>query len=285
MSKIGSISFVEQTIKSNQFKIKKKFGQNFLTDASILNHIVDASLVTQEDAVIEIGPGLGALTELLCQRAGFVMTYEIDTDLIPILEKNLKEYSNYKIIVGDILKADISKDIEAYLNPYKNIYVVANLPYYITTPILLGLLSKDLPIKRYVMMMQLELANRICGKPDTKEYNALSVWIEYKAKASKVMKVPRTVFIPAPNVDSAVVCLDVYEQYPFTALDEQQFSELIRQCFAQRRKTIYNNLCNRYDKAMVIQMLNDLNIAPSVRAETLSVAEFVLMSNYLTQNL
>ena len=162
---------------------------------------------------------------------------------------------------------------------------MANLPYYITTPILLGLISKDLPIKHYVMMMQLEVANRICGKPQTKDYNALSVWIEYKAKATKICKVPRTVFIPSPNVDSAVVRLDVYDTLPIKALDEEIFSKLIKQCFAQRRKTIFNNLSLVYDKQIVTQMLESLGIAPSIRAEVLTIKDFVAMSNYLTQNL
>ncbi|MDE7161298.1 MAG: 16S rRNA (adenine(1518)-N(6)/adenine(1519)-N(6))-dimethyltransferase RsmA, partial [Anaeroplasmataceae bacterium] len=217
-------------------------------------------------------------------KAGFVLAYEIDEDLIPILQDNLKKYQNYKILLKDILKANVEEDIELYLKEYKNIYVVANLPYYITTPILIGLLSKSLPIQRYVMMMQLEVSNRICGKPSTKEYNALSVWIEYRAKATRIMKVPRTVFVPAPNVDSAVVRLDVYDALPIVAEDEIIFSFVIRQCFAQRRKTLYNNLCLKYDKALIQQMLLDLDIAPSVRAEVLSLNDFVRISNYLTQN-
>lgn len=285
MPKIGSVSFVEKSIRENQFKIKKKFGQNFLTDASILKNIVDAADVTKADAVIEIGPGLGALTELLCEKAGFVLAYEIDQELLPILERNLNCFSNFKVILQDILKADVLQDIQLYLKEYKNIYVVANLPYYITTPILLGLLSKDLPIRHYVMMMQLEVANRICGKPKTKDYNALSVWIEYKAKATKICKVPRTVFVPAPNVDSAVIRLDVYDTLPIKALDEEIFSKLIRQCFAQRRKTMFNNLSLAYDRQVVIQMLESLGISPSIRAEALTIKDFVAMSNYLTQNL
>ncbi|MDE6661459.1 MAG: 16S rRNA (adenine(1518)-N(6)/adenine(1519)-N(6))-dimethyltransferase RsmA [Anaeroplasmataceae bacterium] len=284
MPKIGNIGFVQKSIKENQFKIKKKFGQNFLTDASILKRIVDAAMLDKDTAVIEIGPGLGALTELLCEAAGFVLAYEIDQDLIPILNQNLKEYTNYKIVLEDILKADVLRDIALYFKEYKKIYVVANLPYYITTPILLGLLSKNLPIERYVMMMQLEVADRICGKPSTKDYNALSVWIEYRAKAIKICKVPRSVFVPAPNVDSAVVRLDVYEELPIKALDEELFSKLLRQCFVQRRKTLYNNLSLAYDKDKINKMLEDLGISPSVRAEVLSLDDFVRMSNYLTQN-
>lgn len=284
MSKIGSVGFVEHSIKTNQFKIKKKYGQNFLTDRSVLDRIVDAAGITQKDAVIEIGPGLGALTELLCEQAGFVLAYEIDEELLPILQKNLEGFTNYQVICKDILKADIEKDISLYLKDFENIYVVANLPYYITTPILTGLLSKSLPIKRYVMMMQLEVANRICGTPATKDYNALSVWVEYKAKAVKVMKVPKTVFIPSPNVDSAVVRFDVYHPLPIQADNETVFYNLIRNCFAQRRKTLSNNLNSFYDKEVIKNMLKELNISPTVRAETLELKEFVSMSNYLTQN-
>lgn len=285
MPKIGSIGFAQKNIKENQFKIKKKFGQNFLTDASILKRIVDSAELDKDTAVIEIGPGLGALTELLCEHAGFVLAYEIDEDLIPILNQNLKGFTNYKILFEDILKADVLKDIDLHLKDYQNIYVVANLPYYITTPIILGLLSKNLPIQRYVMMMQLEVADRICGKPATKDYNALSVWIEYKAKTSKICKVPRTVFIPAPNVDSAVVRLDVYDELPIKVLNEEVFSKLIRQCFVQRRKTLYNNLSLAYDKVFIREMLEALEISPSVRAEVLALEDFVRMSDYLTQNL
>lgn len=283
MPKIGNLEFTRKTIKEHQFSIKKKYGQNFLTDVSILNKIVDAAELDKTTAVIEIGPGLGALTELLCEKAGFVLAYEIDADLLPILHQNLHQFNNYQILLKDILKADVAKDINCYIKEYKKINVVANLPYYITTPILLGLLSKKLPISRYVMMMQLEVANRICGKPDTKEYNALSVWIEYKAKPSKICRVPRDVFVPSPNVDSAVVRLDMLEQMPMIAEDEILFSNLIRRCFAQRRKTLYNNLILEYDKKFVSQMLSDLKISPSVRAESLSLDDFVKMSNYLTQ--
>lgn len=284
MSKIGNVGFVQKTISTHQFKIKKKFGQNFLTDNAILNQIVDASGVTKQDAVIEIGPGLGALTELLCERAGFVLAYEVDQDLLPILHQNLEEYINYKILLKDILKANVKEDIQTYLSEYTNIYVVANLPYYITTPILTELLSQSLPIQRYIMMMQLEVANRICGKPSTKEYNALSVWVEYRAKATKILKVPRSVFVPAPNVDSAVVQLEVYKELPLVAEDEATFSTLIRQCFSQRRKTLFNNLCLKYDKEFVQKMLADLHLPATIRAEALSLDVFVQMSNYLTQN-
>lgn len=284
MSRIGTAGFVNKSLKANELTAKKKYGQNFLIDQNILNHIVDVAEVTKKDAVIEIGPGLGSLTEVLCERAGFVLAYEIDPDLFKPLKENLIGFLNYKIIHQDILKANLLSDINLYLKEYENIYVVANLPYYITTPVILGLLSQNSRIKRYVMMMQLEVADRICGKPKTKEYNALSIMVQYKATATKVLKVPRTVFVPAPNVDSAVVRLDVYDTPPLKAKDEACFYEVLRVCFTQRRKTLYNNLILSYEKEFIHQMLMDLSIPPTVRAETLPVSEFIRISDYLTQN-
>lgn len=284
MSRIGTAGFVNKSLKTNELTAKKKYGQNFLIDQNILNHIVDAAEVTKKDAVIEIGPGLGSLTEVLCERAGFVLAYEIDPDLLKPLKENLIGFLNYKIIHQDILKANLLSDINLYLKEYENIYVVANLPYYITTPVILGLLSQNSRIKRYVMMMQLEVADRICGKPKTKEYNALSIMVQYRATATKVLKVPRTVFVPAPNVDSAVVRLDVYDTPPLKAKDEACFYEVLRVCFTQRRKTLYNNLILSYEKEFIHQMLMDLSIPPTVRAETLPVSEFIRISDYLTQN-
>ena len=284
MPKIGNVGFVNKILKENNLQAKKKFGQNFLTDQNILSGIVNAAEITKKDAVIEIGPGLGALTEHLCEAAGFVLAYEIDTDLLDLLKENLKQYNNYKVVNEDILKVDINKDIEQYLSTFENVYVVANLPYYITTPIILGLLSKTNRISRYVMMMQLEMADRICGKPKTKDYNALSVVIAYKAVAKKVLNVPRTVFIPAPNVDSAVVRLDIYKTLPYQAMDEETFNKVIRVCFTQRRKTLYNNLGMEYPKEFVNKLLEDLNINPSIRAEALDMKDFILISDYITQN-
>ena len=284
MSRIGNVTFTHQLLREYGLTAKKKYGQNFLTDQNILVSIVDAAEITKQDAVIEIGPGLGALTEHLCERAGFVLAYEIDKDLISILEGNLKNYPNFKVLNQDVLKSDVEADISTYLKEFQNVYVVANLPYYITTPIILGLLSKCLPIQRYVLMMQLEVADRICGKPSTKDYNALSIVIGYKAKATKVLKVPRTVFVPAPNVDSAVVRLDTYDTLPVKAMNEELFYQVVRISFEQRRKTLYNNLSLAYPKEFVGQMLASLNINPSIRAEALSIHEFVLMSDYITQN-
>lgn len=270
--------------KTELIKAKKKYGQNFLKDQQIVEKIAEVAELDQDVAVLEIGPGLGALTKELVKRAGFVLAYEIDESLIPMLKENLEGYQNYKVIHQDILKADVKQDIQDNLKNYKTIYVVANLPYYITTPIIMGLLSSGIPIKKYVVMMQLEVADRICGKPKTKDYNALSVMVAYKAAAKKVLFVPRQAFIPAPHVDSAVVELAVYEQLPYSVLDEQQFYHLLRIAFTQRRKTLYNNLSLEYDKEYIYNMLEKLGFQRAVRAEELSLTDFILMSDYITQN-
>ncbi|MBO5711484.1 MAG: 16S rRNA (adenine(1518)-N(6)/adenine(1519)-N(6))-dimethyltransferase RsmA [Acholeplasmatales bacterium] len=282
--KIGNKAFINKTLNDNNLFAKKKFGQNFLTDQNILNSIADSAEIDKSTLVIEIGPGLGSLTEKLVQRAGFVLCYEIDNDLIPILKENLKDYSNYDVINKDILEVDINKDINEYKKDLTNVYVVANLPYYITTPIILGLLSNTDKITRYVMMMQLEVADRITGKPSTKDYNALSIAIKYRANATKVLKVPRTVFIPEPNVDSAVVRLDLYESKKYNALDEEFFFKLIREAFSQRRKTLANNLSVIQSKEKTYQMLASFGIKDSVRSEELTIEDFINISDYITQN-
>ncbi len=280
-NKIGNKSFINSVIEDNQIYIKKKYGQNFLTDQNILSNITEAAEIDTDTAVIEIGPGLGSLTEHLCHKAGYVLCYEIDKDLIPILKKNLSDYKNFEVIHKDILEVDIEQDIDNKLSSYKKIYVVANLPYYITTPIILGLLSKTNKIKRYVMMMQLEVADRICGHPKTKDYNALSIAIKYRANATKVCVVPKTVFIPAPNVDSAVVRLDVYQEPKYQAKNEEFFFSFIRLCFSQRRKTLLNNLSKNFDKNKVEEVLKNLNIKPSARSEELDINQFILLSDSL----
>ena len=282
--KIGNTSFINKKLNENNLHAKKKFGQNFLTDQNILSQIVNSADINKDTLVIEIGPGLGSLTELLCKASGFVLCYEIDNDLIPILNDNLKEYNNFEVINKDILEVDINSDIDKYIKNYKNVYVVANLPYYITTPIILGLLSQTNKISRYVMMMQLEVADRICGKPKTKDYNALSIAIMYRAIATKVIKVPRTVFIPAPNVDSAVVRLDLYDNPKYICKDEKHFFDFIRECFSQRRKTLVNNLFNKYSKDFIVKMLNENNIKLTARAEELDITDFIKLSDYIVVN-
>ena len=280
-AKIGNKAFINSILKENDIKIKKKFGQNFLVDNNILNGIVNASELNKNIGVIEIGPGLGSLTEHLVNNAGFVLCYEIDSELISYLEDNLKNYNNFKILNQDILEADINRDIEEYFKNYDKIYVVANLPYYITTPIILGLLEKTDKISKYVMMMQKEVADRICGNPKTKDYNALSIAIKYRAEAKKAFNVSRECFIPAPNVDSSVIVLNVYENKKYNVLDEEFFFKFIRLCFSQRRKTLINNLQNYYDKEFVVEMLNHFGIKLTVRSEELDITDFINFSDYI----
>lgn len=283
-AKVGNKTYINKQIEESDFKIKKKFGQNFLTDQNILSEIVNAAELNKDIAVIEIGPGLGSLTERLVEKAGFVLCYEIDNEVIPLLKNNLNGYNNYEVINKDILDVNVNEDIERYLKDYKKVYVVANLPYYITTPIILGLLSETDKIDRYVMMMQKEVADRICGKPSTKDYNALSIAIQYRTKASKVLNVPRTVFVPAPNVDSAVVRLDKYQEKVFEAKSEKFFFEFIRLCFSQRRKTLVNNLSNKFDKELILKMLKEFNIKENVRSEELEIKDFIKLSDYIIEN-
>ena len=282
-TKIGNKAFINSILKENDIKIKKKFGQNFLVDNNILNSIVSASELNKNIGVIEIGPGLGSLTEHLVNNAGFVLCYEIDSEMIYYLEDNLKNYNNFKVLNQDILEANINQDIETYFKDYDKIYVIANLPYYITTPIILGLLEKTNRISKYVMMMQKEVADRICGNPKTKDYNALSIAIKYRAQAKKAFNVSRECFIPAPNVDSSVIVLNVYENKKYEVKDEEFFFKFIRLCFSQRRKTLINNLQNYYYKNFIVEMLNHFNIKLTVRSEELDILDFIKLSDYIVE--
>jgi len=280
-NKIGNDKFINESLKNNNIKAKKKFGQNFLKDQSILNNIVLKSEIDKDTLVIEIGPGLGSLTELLCEKAGFVLAYEIDSDLIPILNNNLDKYDNYEIINKDILEVDINEDIKKYQKNFKNIYLVANLPYYITTPIILGMLSKTDKIKRYVMMMQKEVADRLTSKPKTKDYAAITLAIIYRGIAKTVINVPRTSFIPEPNVDSSVVRLDLYDNKKYFPKSEELFFDIAKLAFTQRRKTLINNLGSKYPKEFINKMLIDLDYKLSVRAEELDILDFIKISDYI----
>ena len=272
----------KKIIEDNKFHIKKKYGQNFLTDKKILDKIISAANINSNIGVIEIGPGLGALTQKLCENAKHVLAYEIDSDLIPILNENLKEFDNLTILNQDILEAEVSDDIKKYLKDCEAIYVVANLPYYITTPILLSLLQNT-HVDKYVVMMQLEVADRLAGKVSTKEYNSLSITIQYQASVKKLFKVPRTVFNPMPNVDSAVIEIDVYKEIAHKPKNESFFFDVVRSSFAQRRKTLVNNLMNRFgpEKEKFIEILDYLNIKVNARSEELSVEDFINLSDQI----
>ena len=264
-------------LEAHEFKFKKKFGQNFLIDANILRKIIDVAELSKDMGVIEVGPGIGALTEYIARNAGKVVAYEIDDALIPILEEVMAPYDNVKIINEDILKADVNGMIRSELSMVTDVVVVANLPYYITTPILMGLIEARLPIERYVVMMQLEVARRLSAGPGTKDYNALSIAVQYYCDVRIAMNVPRDVFIPAPNVDSAVVVLARKPEPPVKVKDEFFFMELVRACFKQRRKTLLNNLSVYFEgltKAEIMSLLEGIGICSNVRGEALSIAEF-----------
>lgn len=286
MKKIGSSQEINNTLRKNDFFVKKRFGQNFLKDQNILQKIANAGDITKDTLVIEVGPGLGGLTEILLQQASHVIAYEIDTELIPILEENLVEYKNLTIINKDILKVNVDEDIDSMKQTFDKIVVIANLPYYITTPILMKFIEESSKISKMVVMMQYEVAKRITSKPSTKDYNSLSIAIQYKTKAEIAFKVPRTVFIPEPNVDSAVVTLDTIASIEREPLDIDTFYKLIRASFTQRRKTFLNNLRQNYnlDKNQIETMLNSLDIKVNERAENLSINDFIEISDYFTNN-
>ena len=268
------------------FSFKKSLGQNFLIDTNILRNIVDYAELTESSAAIEIGPGIGALTEQLAKRCKKVVAFEIDQRLLPILEDTLEPYPNTCIIHQDVLKADVGKVIKEELAGISDIMVVANLPYYVTTPIILKLLEESLPIRGIVVMLQKEVADRISAKPGTKDYGSLSIAIQYYTEAETVMIVPKTVFIPQPNVDSAVIRLTRRKEPMVSVISEKFFFTVTRSSFAQRRKTILNNLTSQLPngkekKELILEALSQAEIEPARRGESLSIPEFARLSDAL----
>ncbi|MBT2692159.1 16S rRNA (adenine(1518)-N(6)/adenine(1519)-N(6))-dimethyltransferase RsmA [Bacillus sp. ISL-55] len=268
------------------FSFKKSLGQNFLIDTNILNRIVDHAELTDHSGAIEVGPGIGALTEQLAKRAEKVVAFEIDQRLLPILEDTLSPYPNVNVIHSDVLKADVRAVMEQEFKEQEDVMVVANLPYYVTTPILMKLLEERLPIRGIVCMLQKEVGDRISAKPGTKEYGSLSIAVQYYTKAETVMIVPKTVFMPQPNVDSAVIRLTLHEEPPVQVKDEEFFFRVTRSSFAQRRKTILNNLTSqlpdgKQKKENIQAALQQAGVEESRRGETLSIEEFAQLSNAL----
>ena len=268
------------------FTFKKSLGQNFLVDTNILHRIVDHAEVTEQTGAIEIGPGIGALTEQLAKRAKKVVAFEIDQRLLPILKDTLSPYPNVKVIHQDILQADVHSVVEAEFQEVEDLMVVANLPYYVTTPILMKLLEDKIPVRGIVVMLQKEVADRIAAKPGTKDYGSLSIAIQYYTEAETVMIVPKTVFNPQPNVDSAVLRLTKRKEPAVKVKDESFFFTVVRASFAQRRKTLLNNLTSnlpfgKAKKQEIDQMLHQIGIDPKRRGETLSIEEFAVLSDTL----
>jgi 16S rRNA (adenine1518-N6/adenine1519-N6)-dimethyltransferase len=273
-------------LKKYGFSFKKSLGQNFLIDTNILKKIVSFADLTQESGAIEIGPGIGALTEQLARTSKKVVAFEIDQRLLPILNDTLSPYPNVKIIHNDVLEADVAEVMKEEFNDMDNVMVVANLPYYVTTPIIMKLLEEHLPIRGIVCMLQKEVADRISAKPGTKDYGSLSIAVQYYTEAETVMIVPKTVFVPQPNVDSAVIRLTRREQPAVAVTDESFFFQVTRASFAQRRKTLLNNLTSqlpegKQKKEEILQALSASGIDPTRRGETLSLEEFGRLSEAL----
>lgn len=285
---IATPSRTREILKEHGFSFKKSLGQNFLTEPNILQKIVETADITSADNVIEIGPGIGALTEYLARSAGKVLAFEIDDRLIPVLADTLSPYDNVKVVHGDILKANVPEEI-AYFDTAGPLKVVANLPYYITTPIMMSLLESQLQIDQMVVMMQREVADRISAHPGTKAYGSLSIAVQYYMEAETAFIVPKTVFIPQPNVDSAILKLVRREKPAVTVTNEKEFFKLTKSGFNLRRKTLWNNLLNTYGKdeetrAWLEKSLIQAEIDPKRRGETLSLQEFANLSNALEAN-
>jgi 16S rRNA (adenine1518-N6/adenine1519-N6)-dimethyltransferase len=265
------------------FTFKKSLGQNFLIDPNILAKIVRTANVTEDSGVIEIGPGIGALTEQSAKIAERVLAFEIDRRLIPILKDTMSPYPHVKIIHQDILKTNVEKEMDDFFKKGQDIAVVANLPYYVTTPILMKLLEEKLPIRVIVVMLQKEVAERIAAGPGSKAYGSLSIAAQYYAEAETVFTVPKTVFVPQPNVDSAILRLTTRSEPPVQVIDESFFFKVVQASFVQRRKTLLNNLAKFLEefkgKSEVAALLSGMEIDPKRRAESLSMEEFAQISN------
>lgn len=284
MATLGNPANTIAVLQKYNFNFQKKFGQNFLIDPHVLEKIMDSSGITREDCIIEIGPGIGTMTQYLAERAREVIAVEIDKNLIPILEDTLSAYDNVTIINEDILKVDINRIVEEK-NQGRPVKVVANLPYYITTPIIMGLFESHVPLLSITIMVQKEVAQRMQVGPGTKDYGALSLAVQYYAKPEIVANVPPNCFMPRPTVGSAVIRLTLYQEPPVKALDEKFMFSLIRASFNQRRKTMVNGLVNAgiqgVGKENVLEALEEMGLSANIRGEVLTLAQFATLSNIL----
>lgn len=284
IKKLGIPQNTINILQKYGFRFQKKYGQNFLIDTRVLERIIAAADITKEDCVLEIGPGIGTMTQYLAEAAGEVITVEIDAALIPILEDTLSAYDNVTVIHGDILKVDVN-DIVREKNAGKPVKVVANLPYYITTPIIMGLFEKHVPLQSITVMVQKEVADRMQVGPGTKDYGALSLAVQYYARPEIVANVPPNCFIPRPNVGSAVIRLTRYEEPPVKTADEGKLFAVIRAAFNQRRKTLVNSLSNaadlKLDKEHIAGVLEQMGLSATVRGEALTLEQFAELSDLL----
>lgn len=282
---IATPSRTREILQTYGFQLKKSLGQNFLIDINIIRKIIQQSGIHKEAGVIEIGPGIGSLTEHLARSANKVLAFEIDQRLIPILNEELKTYTNIEIINEDILKVDLHTTIQNHFNETEEIFVVANLPYYITTPIIMKILIEKLPIQSLTVMLQKEVAERMIAEPNHKSYGSLSIATQYFTKSKIIMEVPKTVFMPQPKVTSSVLKLDIRSNPPVQVKDEQLFFEVIQAAFKHRRKTILNNLGthfqDKYSKVEMQTILEQLQIDVKRRAESLTIDEFALLAEQM----
>ena len=284
--RIADYSVTRAVLERHGFTFKKSFGQNFLTDTNILQKIVDTAEIDENVNVIEIGPGIGALTEFLAENAAEVMTFEIDERLVPILADTLRDFDNVCVVNEDILKSDLQVRIKEFANPSLPIKVVANLPYYITTPILMHLIESGIPFSEFVVMMQREVADRISAQPNSKSYGSLSIAVQYYMTAKVAFIVPRTVFVPVPNVDSAILKMVRRDQPAVEVKDEPLFFKVSKASFTHRRKTLWNNLTSYFGKSNEVKTklesaLDNAELSPSVRGEALGLQEFARLADSL----
>ena len=286
MATLGNPKNTIEIIQKYQFAFQKKLGQNFLIDTRVLDKIISAAGITEDDCVLEIGPGIGTMTQYLAEHAGKVVAVEIDTNLLPILDETLKGYPNVTVINSDILKLDMNKLVDEY-NDGRPIKVAANLPYYITTPIIMGLFESNVPIDNITVMVQKEVADRMQVGPGSKDYGALSLAVQYYAKPYIVANVPPNCFIPRPNVGSAVIRLTRYKEPPVQVDEPGVMFRLIRASFNQRRKTLQNGLNNSpevpYTKEQIASAIESLGVPASVRGEALTLEQFASLANYFTR--
>ena len=284
MATLGNPKNTIEVLQKYHFNFQKKFGQNFLINTSILEEIIDAAEITREDFVLEIGPGIGTMTQYLCEAAREVVAVEIDTSLIPILGDTLSAYDNVEVMNADILKVDIAK-LADERNGGKPIKVVANLPYYITTPIIMGLFESHVPIDSITIMVQKEVADRMQEGPGSKEYGALSLAVQYYAKPEIVVNVPPSCFMPQPKVGSAVIRLTRHENPPVDVDNEKLMFQVIRASFNQRRKTLANGLNNfgsfSLGKEEIQKSIEELGVPVNIRGEALSLEQFAKLSNII----
>ena len=286
MEKLSNPQATIEVLKKHQFTFQKKFGQNFLIDPHVLDKIISAAEITKEDFVLEIGPGIGTMTQYLAEAAREVTAVEIDLNLIPILSETLSAYDNVQIINEDVLKLDLAA-LAKERNGGKPIKVVANLPYYITTPIIMGLFEGGVPIESITVMVQKEVAMRMQAGPGTKDYGALSLAVQYYAEPYLAANVPPNCFMPRPNVGSAVIRLTRYAEPAVKAKDEKLMFALIRASFNQRRKTLQNGLNNSqelsFTKEQIAEAIEKMGLSPSVRGEALTLEQFAKLSDLLTE--